>query len=246
MRPVWLMLALLVSLPAAAERRVVSGGLEASRLSNDTPDWVAAYTRADWRLDGGDSAWLQLLHGERFGLADSEISAGAGRAFGAWNLSGNLSMSQPHKVLPQLAAGLAVSRPLNGNWVLGGSYRYAQYDTDRLHLLSASVDGWFGKWNPGYTVYHGILEGEGGAYSHLLRLRYYIADFDFLGLGLLRGEEGVRLSPTAVELSAVSGVFVNGEHWWADTWALQWRLSRFAQGDFYDRTEIAIGVRRRF
>lgn len=206
----------------------------------------------DWRAYRVDAAsvprdalgWYGAInHEQRFGLSDTGVEFGLVAPFGAgWTVQAEIGGAPGAEFLPRGYGDLRLQRALDGGWVVGASVRHTAYRDTDVDRLALGVERYAGNWRAGYTLNLTAAAGE-RLVGHDLSLDRYYADRSSVGLRLSTGED-TALQGVSVVASDVDAAWLQGRHWFAPDWALQWSAGASRQGELYDRRWVQLGVWR--
>lgn len=240
-----LALALLATQGRAAE---IEAGLSREGLSGGRQDWRSGYVEALHTFAPRQNLYGMVRQTERFGLRDSEVSAGYSHPFSA-RVTATVegSYSSEHNVLPEHSLLGQLAWQAGSGWVLGGGLRRTSYTLSDTRLLIAGVERYWDAFRAGYTLYNGRPQGSGSASAHRLSFDWYYTERSRVGIGYTIGREVENVGPPiGVASSDVHGWGVLGRHWIAPDWALSYEIASQTQGSLYRRQGARVGLRYRF
>ncbi len=244
----WMLLALLPGV-ALATNNEAGVSYSHSTLDNEYEDWKEV--RAHWTrkpVDKDYSYDLAVLQSQRFGLDDTQITAGGSYALNDdWALSGELAYAPDADILPRESGQLGISRLLGKEWMVAVAGSGAHYSTDTTYGGELSVE-WMPKpFRVVYAALYGKLKGSEDARSHLGQVEYVYGDGNgSIGIGYADGEQPERVRFGRVELADSDSLFLNGRHWLSERWGLDYRIARYKRELFYTREEYSLGLLMRF
>jgi YaiO family outer membrane protein len=215
-------------------------------LTGSSPDWRSQEVTLNHRDDSSESWYGALGHTQRFDLDDDYLTAGAFLPVGKpWSISGELSLSPEHNVLPRYSIAAGAEYDLPSAWDLQVGLRHASYSTDSANIASFTAEHYFGNWRAAYTLFEGDSGGASGA-AHMLRTDWYYGDRSRVGLGLVTGRDVERIDPANLVVTSIHGAFLTGEHAFDSHWALSYTVGVTSLQDFYTRRSIQLGLVYRF
>ncbi len=217
------------------------------RLSNGTPDWTDTGIEIVHQFDKRKLVIGGLTESSRFGLDDTTASAE-----GYYPLSERLtgyvaaSGSDTHRVLPRdtVAGQLALS--LDRGWGLLGGLKQSNYNTTTVDIVDLTLERYFSDYRAAFTVLPAHSRTAGNATSYRFAFGYYYGEENRVQLLYANGTEVDR--PVGVDLiiaTRVRSTALFGRHWFSPAWALDYAVSRTAQGSV-NRNGYNVGVRYRF
>jgi len=225
---------------------VEAGGSSAS-LTQGRGTWHSAY------LDLGTQAGrrefdAELLRTRRFGIADTQLVAGAYWPSSPATIAHvEFDWSPTHGILPRLALAASLEHRLDLGWgyILGLGTR--SYTGLAVRTQSFVVDRYWKSYRVAYTAYGAEISGVPGiALDHALTFAHYydpdqrssIGITAALGRDVENVGSGLLVSPT-FELTLA------GTHRFAAD-ALRWSIATDRQGTSYHRMQVDVGLRHTF
>ncbi len=216
------------------------------QLSNGSPDWTETSAKLTHRWGTRHAAELGLVHTERFGLRDEQLTGQLVRPLDTrLTATVDASLSPTHRVLARHHLGATLQYEFAPAWLVHGGLRSTRYDsatvTQGTVMLEHYVSSfsWLAAWRPVRTL--------GSSTSSLeLRGSYYYADKSSVGLSVADGQEAARVNGSALQLTDVRSATLTGRHWMTPAWALNYEWGSTRQGDFYTRRGWRIGVQHLF
>jgi YaiO family outer membrane protein len=205
-------------------------------------DWHAvrfevASTPGNWQR-----AWhLAVLSERRFGGSDQGVEGGAVLPLDArWLLQVDAGLAPDAGFLPRAMGEVALVRRFGRGVLATMSARHARYRTEDADRIAASVERYAGDWRLAWTS---GLTRVGGAASpgHDIAVDRYYGDRNSIGARLGRGSESVPLPGGVRQLSRTRWATVQGRHWVAPRWGVQWAAGYVQQAGLYDRAWVQLG-----
>ena len=226
----------------------IEAGFSREALNGGRQDWTSRYVEAIHAFAPRQNLYGALRQTERFGLRDSEISAGYSHPFSS-RVTGTAegTYSSEHNVLPQSSVLGQLAWQVGQGWVLTGGLRHSSYTLNDADLLLAGVERYWDAFRAGYTLYNGRPEGAGSASAHRFSFDWFYGEHSRIGVGYTTGREVENVGPPlGVTSTDVRGWGVFGRHWLTPSWALSYEVLSHTQGTLYRRQGARIGLRYRF
>ena len=233
---------------AGATPTEIEGGFSQEKLSGGRADWKSRYLEAAHKIGERQTVYGGIRETERFGLRDSELSAGYYHPLTA-SITGLLegTYSDQHNVLPRYSVGGQLAWQAGNGWVVSGGLRHSEYTATGTDLALLGLERYWSAFRAGYTLYLGKPEGASSASAHRLTFSYYYGDGSSVTLGGTRGREAENVGPPlGVASTDVRSVGILGRHWFAPQWAFTYELLAHEQGTLYRRNGFRLGLRHRF
>ena len=242
---------LFLSLPAAAQAPAATAhqvgfSTERSNLDNGYADWREAGLNYRYRWHRRGTVELGLRETRRFGLDDTEISAGATLpATDALTLELRATASDTHRVLPRHSYLASAQYEFRPAWLIHGTWRQTAYDATDVRQASLMLEHYFADFSAALALHHVRALGE-TTRAVELRGAWYYAEGSSLAVYASSGDEATQVGGGTVALAKVRSVALVGRHTVAPRWTLEYGLHRSRQGDFYRRTGVSLGVQHAF
>lgn len=222
-------------------------GASRERLSGGRPAWTGL------SLEGAHNfAPRQTLYGgvretERFGLRDTELSAGYYHPIGrTWTALVEASASSG-QVLAKHSLFGQLSKELPGGWSLNAGLRHSEFTRSGVDLLVLGAERYWGNFRAAYSLYAGRPEGAHAGTAHRFVLNYYYGEGSTIGVSASAGREVENVGPpTGITTTDVRNLTLTGRHWVTPDWALSWDLVAHEQRSLYRRQGFRLGLRHRF
>ncbi len=226
----------------------VETGFGHETLTNNLPNWSAAYLDFSRRIADRHTIYGGLREIRRFGLTDTAGTVGFYYPLGAtWTSVLEASVSPSHHVLPKYALFGQMQKTLANGWAASAGLRHSEYDRSIVDVFSASAERYWGSWRGAYTLYASKPQGASSAAAHRLQLTHYYGDRNFVAVNYTTGREVENVGPpTGVRSTDVNGWTLSGRHWLSSTWALTYDLVSHEQETLYRRKGLSLGVRHSF
>lgn len=226
-----------VQVEVGASREVLSGGQE---------DWEDYWIRATIRPGPRSQVYGGVRHARRFGHEDQQVEAGVGTVLGRrWTLGVDGTWSPTHRVLPRWGAGGSLHRSLPGGWgVFFGGGRQV-YNVTGVNYQHVGVERYIAAFRLTYRLGLHQVDRDGSGVGHLVTGTWFYGDGSGVTLGLGAGREASVLGPDRIEATSVRSAAIWGTHWIDPQTGITYRFAVHRHGDFFTRTSLGIGVRRR-
>ena len=247
----WLLSALgaLCTLAQAQDWKTeVEAGFSHEKLSGGRQDWNSRYLEAAHKFAERQTVYGAVRETERFGLRDSEVSAGYYHPLTS-TLTGQIegSYSSEHNVLPRYSASAQLAWQAGNGWVASGGLRHSEYTATGTDLALFGLERYWSSFRAGYTLYLGKPEGASSASAHRITLGYYYGEGSSITIGGTRGREVENVGPpVGVTSTDVRAIGLAGRHWFTQSWAFTYDLLAQQQGSLYRRNGVRLGLRYRF
>gem|GEM_PF-4049648 len=231
----------------ARPRQVVQLEGRHDRLSDGFGPWTG------WRLGWGRSDGLRNRIGagvyteRRFGVRDSGVAVDGSVALDrSWTLSGDVAVAPGAQVLPSREGGVQLHRAWRGGWGTHVRLAHRHYADADVASLALGAERYVGAWRLAYTLGLTDVQGEPGTLTgHAIALDHFAEAGWQLGVRLASGREDARVGMALVPARVRSAALL-GRHPLGHGWAMRWELGQARQGDFYDRTTLALGIEHAF
>ena len=222
-------------------------GLARERLSNGLPDWSSAVVQLDYHYDTKRVVYAAFRRIERFDLADEQWSVGAVVPIAEdWVAGIDASVAPNANVLPRVAASIGLQRALGGGWGVGLVLRHSSYKSTYGDVASLSAERYWKAYRFAYRVSTGKAEDAARTYTHEIRSDFYYHELNMVGLSIAIGRESESIGIDRLITSDVSAASLQGLHWFAEDWAVRWRVGYHQQGTLYNRAGVDVSLRHRF
>ena len=229
-------------------RTEIEVGYGHETLTKNGLDWRVTHLDLSRQIADRHTIYGGLRDVRRFGLADTEATAGFYTPLGAaWTAVVEASVSRSSQFLPKYTLFGQLHKAHASGWGTSVGLRHSEYERSVVDILSATAERYWGNWRGAYTVYAGRPEGASWASAHRFQLTHYYGDHDFIGVNYTTGREVENVGPpTGVRSSDVNGWSFTGRHWFSRAWALTYDLVSHEQGTLYRRQGLRVGVRHSF
>ncbi|MBY4594325.1 YaiO family outer membrane beta-barrel protein [Ottowia caeni] len=223
-----------------------AASVERSQLSGGLDDWTEYSVGLSRRSGPRDLMEASLLETRRFGIKDTQLSAGFSRPLSsALTLSADASISSTHRVLAQHALGAVLQYEFAHAWLVHGGYRHTRYDNTNVQRGTIRLEHYFGNFSASAGWYPVRALGT-RADSFDARAAWYYAQDSSVGIAVARGDEATQVGAGAIVMAPVRSVAISGRHALGPRLSLNWSLFRSEQGTFYTRKGFYAGVQAAF
>ena len=236
-----------LSLPAASTRIEAEVNTTRERLTKGLPNWTSNAILLSWR-DAERRSWYGgWRDARRYNLNDTDAHIGTVQPLGNdFSLQGEVGGSGSHRFLARSYAQLVLHKSFGTDWMTSAGWKESHFDAGRSVLGTFAVERTLQSYRVGYTLYEGRPDGAGFSPSHRLYLSHDYGDRNVMTVSLIDGRETEASGNGRFLTSPVSGLSVNGKHWFTPDWALSWDVLQQKQGDLYTRKGVTLGIRRAF
>ena len=200
-------------------RTEIEVGYGHETLTNNGLDWRVTHLDLSRQIADRHTIYGGLRDVRRFGLADTEATAGFYTPLGAaWTAVVEASVSRSSQFLPKYTLFAQLHKAHASGWGTSVGLRHSEYERSAVDILSATAERYWGNWRG-----------------------------DFIGVNYTTGREVENVGPpTGVRSSDVNGWSITGRHWFSRAWALTYDLVSHEQGTLYRRQGLRVGVRHSF
>lgn len=212
------------------------------KLSNNLQDWREYGLTIKHDLDERHFVEAGVLCTSRFDLEDNQIN-GLYLVKVTTDLVATIegNVSPTHRVLPKYAIGGAVNYTFLPATVGQFGLKTTAYDETRVHQVTLGAERYIGAFSLGINWRPSRAFGE-WVHGSEARANYYYGARSSVGMLLAAGQEVTPIGQFKT-IARVRAAALIGQHWLNQDWAVSYAISRTRQGEFYDRTGAAIGLR---
>ena len=223
-------------------------GVGHESLTNNGLNWNVAQLDLSRQIAERDTIYGSLREIRRFGLKDTDGTAGFYYPLGAtWTSVLEASVSPSHHVSPKYSVFGQLHKTLGNGWGVEAGVRHSEYERSAVDVYSATAERYLGSWRGAYTLYVGRPQGAASGVAHRLQLTYYYDERSSIGVAYATGREVENIGPpTGVRVTDVKDWTINGRHWLSNAWGLTYELVSHQQGTLYRRQGLRLGVRHSF
>jgi YaiO family outer membrane protein len=221
----------------------LQGGGSVERLSNGLAGWNSQFAEIAYSGMKDQRYFGRGSRDERFGRADTQVSAGAD-----WQLPDNwyagvsISLAASADFLPRSQYDLHAGRRVAKGWLVGLGFRRRAYANDTVHTWNGNVEHYFGDFRAAWTLSVSSLNGASDSVGHALSLNWYANEATSLGASINFGEEAEAVSPGQVLRTRVRGATLTIRQRLGVRVSLDGWLGLHEQGDLYRRQYAGLAV----
>ncbi|MGX5914767.1 YaiO family outer membrane beta-barrel protein [Aliidiomarina sp. Khilg15.8] len=246
MRLAAVFVALVTTTSSFAQASELAAGVGFDTLNNNYDSWQHAYVRGSHDVRPDLELLGQARRYERFGLTNTEVSAGS-----VWQINGLTSLSAEAAFTPnadfrpdqRLNAALYRSAWQNGGITLGAQYSFwPQNDSSEVYI---EPDYYYKQFRFAWRFSRVNLQNVGSSSSQRISVAWYYSDRSRVTLAVSDGREIEQIRDNLV-VAKVRSLAIYGRHHLRRAWSFEYALSFTDQGDFYNRTGAEIGIHYRF